>query len=103
MQTIDRRLVIRTFEVIREGICATKEADTQTPSAAVLLQDEWIAAKPPSRCLHEQLLAADHDRVRGADTGRFEGSVLARLTDLEVESAAAVDNAPVVPFEPSQH
>src|SRR5258708_1869122 len=47
--------------------------------------------------------AGDENGARRADAGGLEGGVLTRLADFEVESAAAVDDAPPVPLEPSEH
>ena len=62
---------------------------------------------PPAKCRSrrgdEQILAGDQNGVRGADAGGFERGVLAGLADLEVERAAAVDDAAPVPIEPGQH
>src|ERR1700757_1400992 len=103
MQPIDWRVVIRAVEVIREGPCTVEEGHPQALSTAVRLQDERTIGKTPASGLDEQLLAADYDRVRGADAGCFESRILARLADLEVEGAAAIDDSPPMPFEPGQH
>ena len=52
--------------------------------------------------LDQQPLAGDQHGLWGADAGGFEGGVLARLADLEIERAAAIDGAAPVPFEPGQ-
>src|SRR5271163_4499095 len=54
------------------------------------------------RRLDQQLPAGNKHSPRRADAGVFEGGVLARLADLEVECAAAVDGPAPVSFEPSQ-
>jgi len=47
--------------------------------------------------------AGNENSVRCADASSFEGGVLARFADLQVERTAAVDDAAPMPPEPSQH
>src|SRR5882724_7740966 len=55
------------------------------------------------RAADKQFLAGDENGIGRANAGGLEGGVLTRLADLEVESAAAVDDAPPVPREPGEH
>src|SRR5258707_129870 len=103
MKPVDRPVIIGAFEVIAERARSIKQTHAEPFPAAVRLEDEWAATETLPGGLHEQLLAGDEDRVRRPDAGLFEGGVLARLTYLEVERAAAVDDAPPVPLEPGQH
>jgi hypothetical protein len=80
-----------------------KQPHAETLAAAVGLHNERAAAETPAGRFDEQLLAGDDDGIRRVDPGGFEGGVLTRLADLEVERAAAVDDAAAVPFEPGQH
>ncbi len=103
MQAVDRRLVIRAVEVVAERSRAEEQPHAEPLAAAVRLEDERAVAEMLPRRLDEQLLAGNEHSPRRANAGVFEGSVLARLADLEVERAAAVDGAAPVAFEPSQH
>jgi len=64
-------------------------------------------AFPGAQILHETLRAFERGggrtRPEGGDPGGFERGVLAGLADLEIECARAVDDAPPVAREPSQH
>jgi len=102
METIDWRLVIRAIEVVAERPRRIEQPDAQPLAATVRLEDQrGVAEMLPGR-LDQQSLAGDQHGIRRADAGGFEGGVLARLADLEVERAAAVDGAAPVPFEPGQ-
>src|ERR1700730_3042630 len=103
MEAVDRRLVIRAVEVLGKSIRTEEQPHAEPLAAAVRLEDEWASTKMAPRRFEEQLLTGNEHRIRGADTGLFEGGVLASLADLEVESAAAVDDAATVPFEPGQY
>src|SRR5271167_4484074 len=103
MEAVDRRLVIRAVEVVAERARRTEQPHTEALAAAVRLEDEAAVAEMPSSRVDEQFPAGNKDGLRGADAGLFEGGVLARLADLEVERAAAVDGTAPVPFEPCQH
>jgi len=80
-----------------------KQSHAESFAAAVRLHNEGAAAEPLTGRFYEQLLSGNDDGVRSADAGGFEGGVMARLADLEVEGATAVDDAAVMPFEPGQH
>src|SRR5262252_9024685 len=103
MEAVDRRLVVGALEMIGERVGRLEQPHAETFAAAVRLQDERPALEALPGSLYEQFLAGDEQRIRRADAGSFEGGVLARLADLEVERAAAVDDAASVPLEPSQH
>src|SRR5712671_212837 len=103
MKPVDRPVIIGAFEVIAERARSIKQTHAEPFPAAVRLEDEWAATETLPGGLHEQLLPGDEDRVRRSDAGLFEGGVLARLANLEVERAAAVDDAPPVLLEPRQH
>src|SRR5260370_899672 len=103
MEAVDRGLVIRTVEVIAQRVRGPKQPNAEPLAAAVRLEDQGAGAKALPCSLGEQFLAGDEDSVRRSDAGGFEGGVLARLADLEVERAAAVDDAPLVLLEPGQH
>src|SRR6516165_9548727 len=103
MEAVDWRLVIRAVEVIAKSIRRMKQLHAEPFTAAVRLEDKRAAVKTPPCGLDEQLLAGDEDGIRRADAGRFEGGVLAGLADLEIEGAAAVDDAAPVALEPGQH
>src|SRR5215831_15392907 len=103
MKAVDRQLVIRAAEVITERIRRLKQPHPETLAAAVRLEDERTAVEVlPSR-FDQQFLACDEHGHGRADAGSFEGSVLAHLADLEVESVTAVDDAAAMTLEPSQH
>src|SRR5258708_4920104 len=103
MKPVDRPVIIGAFEVIAERARSVKQTHAEPFPAAVRLEDEWAATETLPGGLHEQLLPGDEDRVRRSDAGLFEGGALARLGSLEVEGAAAVDDAPLVLLEPSQN
>ena len=103
VHAVDRRLVIRAVEIVGERVGGLEQPHAEPLAAAVRLQDERAAGKALPRRCDQQLLAGDQHGVRRADAGGFEGGVLARLADFEVERAAAVDDAAAVPLEPGQH
>ena len=103
MQSIDRRLVIRAVEIVGEGAGRVEQPHAEAFAAAVRLHNERAVAKTLASGFEEQFLAGNDNGVRSADAGGFEGGVLARLADLEVERVAAVHDAAPVPFEPGQH
>jgi hypothetical protein len=102
VQTIDRRLVIRSVEITRKCVGRVKEPHAEPLAAAVRLQDEGVCGAFARR-RDEQLLAGNENGIGRANAGGFEGGVLACLADFEIEGAAAVDDAAPVPFEPGQH
>ncbi len=103
VQTIDRRLVIGSLEITGKCVGIVKEPHTEPFAAAVRLEDEGASGKALARRRDKQFLAGDENGIGRADAGGLEGGVLTRLADLEVESAAAVDDAALVPLEPGQH
>ena len=102
MKAVDWRLVIRAVEVIGQGFRGLKEAHPEAFAAAVRLEDERVGAKMLPRRLDKQFLAGDEHGIRRTNAGRFESGVLARLADLEIECAAAVDDAAPVTLEPAR-
>ena len=103
MKAIHRRVVIRPLEVIAERVRTVEQPHAEAFAAAVRLEDRGTTTEALPGGLDEQFLAGDKNSVRGVNAGGFESGVLTRLADLEVERAAAVDDAPPVLFEPSQH
>ena len=103
MQSVDRRLVIRAVEMVGECTRRVKQPHAEAFAAAVRLHNEGVAAEALAGRFDEQLLPRNDDGIRSADANRFEGSILARLADLEIEGAAAIDDAAAMPFEPTQH
>ena len=103
MQPVDRRLVIRAVEIVGECTRRVKQPHAEAFAAAVRLQNKRAPAEALAGRFDEQLLAGNDDGIRRADAGGFEGGVLARFADLEVERAAAVDDAAPVALEPGEH
>src|SRR5215472_18462992 len=103
MKAVGRRLVIRALEMVRERPRRVKQPHAETFAATVRLEDERAFSKALPRRLDEQLLAGHDNRIGRADTGLFERGVLARLADLQVERAGAIDDATAVALEPSEH
>src|SRR6516164_2492623 len=103
MEAVDRWLVIRAIDVIGERVCRVEQPHAEALAAAVWFQNERAEAKSLPRCLKKEFFAKNEDSIRCVNASSFEGGILARLADLQVERAAAVDNAAPMPLEPGQH
>src|SRR5690348_12542921 len=103
MQAVDRWLVIRAIDVIGERVCGVEQPHAEALAAAVRFQNERAEAKSLPRRLEKEFFAENEDSIRCMDASSFEGGILARFADLQVERAATVDDAAPMALEPGQH